>query len=474
MRTLSLYILFVSVTAGPVALRAQVNLVPNPSFENTLCCPNGGANWQCTQGWNNVNLIPSGPGTWGTPDFYHPCGNGQTAPPATFSGTCAAQDGGAMFGLGLYNVPYPDYREYLACELTCSLMPGTTYTLSFWITNGTGIKSPWTISNFGANFSAAPLTQSGWSLISLIPQCEITNNIASTSWVQYTFTVQPTSAWKFLTLGVFRSDSNNNPVQSFPNPGGPASVYAYYFIDNVMMLGPTSTGSISVTGAPSQTICSGNSVTLTASGAGTFTWSNLVQGSLNIVTPTVTTVYTVTGGNGGCSGNEASTTVSVASSPALSITGNTLLCKGHPAQSATLTVAGAATYSWNINSTNPSIIVSPASSYTYVVTGSNGGPCPATLSVAVNVVTCTTVDESRGTDDILIYPLPMSTELIVEYGTRDEPAIRIFNTLGQTIEVAFTSSDRRLRFDFTSLPRGLYWLVWRRGDKSFVRKIVKE
>jgi hypothetical protein len=347
-------------------------------------------------------------------------------------------------------------------------MPGNTYTLSFWITNGTGIKSPWTISNFGANFSAAPLTQSGWSLINLAPQCEITSNVASNNWVQYTFTVQPSSPWKFLTLGVFRPDNNNNPVQSFPNPGGPASVYANYFIDNIQVLGPSQTGSISISAAPSLSICSGNSATLAASGPGTFTWSNMVQGSLNIVSPTVTTVYTVSSGNVNC-GNVGSATVNVAPPLFVNIAGTLKICKG---QTTTLTASGATSYTWNTNSNSQSIAVSPQVTTTYVVTGSNG-TCTAMSSIPVVVFTCTSIQETEASD-VLIYPLPVVNELVVEYGIHEEPGIKIFTSLGQTVEVPSSSSDRRLRFDFTSLPRGLYWLMWKRGNKSFVRKIVKE
>jgi hypothetical protein len=58
-------------------------------------------------------------------------------------------------------------------------------------------------------------------------------------------------------------------------------------------------------------ICSGQSVTLTSSGANTFTWSNSSTGNNSVVSPTVNTTYTVTGTDvNGCN-NFATVTQSV-------------------------------------------------------------------------------------------------------------------------------------------------------------------
>ncbi|MDB5283696.1 MAG: hypothetical protein JWO06_2771, partial [Bacteroidota bacterium] len=70
-----------------------------------------------------------------------------------------------------------------------------------------------------------------------------------------------------------------------------------------------------VTVSPDVTICLGDSTTLTAGGASTYTWSppyalNTVFGATVIAYPSVTTTYTVTGNNLGCS-NAASVKVTV-------------------------------------------------------------------------------------------------------------------------------------------------------------------
>lgn len=50
----------------------------------------------------------------------------------------------------------------------------------------------------------------------------------------------------------------------------------------------------------STVICAGSTVTLTASGANTYTWDNGNTGSTNVITPTTTTNYTVTGTSSPC------------------------------------------------------------------------------------------------------------------------------------------------------------------------------
>lgn len=57
------------------------------------------------------------------------------------------------------------------------------------------------------------------------------------------------------------------------------------------------------------TICVGQSAIITASGATTYTWSNLSNSNSITVSPTVTSNYTVTGSTGNCSGISISTVV---------------------------------------------------------------------------------------------------------------------------------------------------------------------
>lgn len=98
---------------------------------------------------------------------------------------------------------------------------------------------------------------------------------------------------------------------------------------------------------------------------------------------TLTTAYTVSVSNAnGCSATGAKT-LSVNPLPVVSISGNTAVCTGG---SAVLTASGATTYSWNTSASTSTISVSPVTTTTYSVLGTNSSNCSntATFTVAVN------------------------------------------------------------------------------------------
>lgn len=132
------------------------------------------------------------------------------------------------------------------------------------------------------------------------------------------------------------------------------------------------------------TICAGLPATLTASGGGTYNWSNSLGSNAGItVSPTQTTTYTVTvTGAGNCTAT-ATQTVSVQAAPTAVVTGNSTICSG---ESTTLTANGGNTYTWgNGLGSNAAITVSPLATTTYNVTVSIGANCSATATKTVTV-----------------------------------------------------------------------------------------
>lgn len=126
-------------------------------------------------------------------------------------------------------------------------------------------------------------------------------------------------------------------------------------------------------------ICPGDSFTLTPSGAATYTFS----GGSNIVSPTTTTNYSVTGTSSlGCvSAQPAVATVSVVNILTVTISGVTDICIGN---STTLTANGANLYSWNTGDNGNTIVVTPSTSTTYTVVGTSG-TCADSSTALVNV-----------------------------------------------------------------------------------------
>ncbi|MBP7810501.1 MAG: T9SS type A sorting domain-containing protein [Bacteroidia bacterium] len=119
----------------------------------------------------------------------------------------------------------------------------------------------------------------------------------------------------------------------------------------------TVTPLFSVSGNPN--VCSGNSATITASGsATTYSWSTSATTSSIVVSPTVTTTYTVTGSNATCSLVLTQTLAVI--NPTITGTG-TMVCA--PSGTGTLTANGFSTVNWY---SSPTSTVSLLTGNTYV------------------------------------------------------------------------------------------------------------
>jgi len=212
-------------------------------------------------------------------------------------------------------------------------------------------------------------------------------------------------------------------------------------------------------------ICSGNSVTLTASGAPFFLWSNGSSSANIVVTPVQTTTYTVTGISGICTGS-AVVIQSVIATPSISsVTSSSILCAG---DAATLTASGASNYSWMPAGNGNSIVITPSTSTTYTIIGSNG-PCTSSASITQSVVICTSVKEHSFDHKITIYPVPFSDELKIL--SEEKISISVFDNLGKLIlEI---KENENMRFNTSIWSSGIYLLRVTRNDVSENYKLIK-
>ena len=137
-------------------------------------------------------------------------------------------------------------------------------------------------------------------------------------------------------------------------------------------------------------LCQGQQLTLSGSGATTYTWNNgATNGTPFTPSSSGTTVYTVIGTTNGCSGT-ADVSVTVNPSPVVTISPVTAnICAG---QSITLTGAGGAqTYLWNNGITNGVSFIPSLGTVTYTVTGTGANNCTNTANIAVTSTTPPTV-----------------------------------------------------------------------------------
>ena len=245
------------------------------------------------------------------------------------------------------------------------------------------------------------------------------------NWQNITIVVKPNKIIRYLN-GVL-IDSLTNNISSLNNSGFPLSIGARYvanmpgsilgewngLIDDIGIWNRALTpceiqqlyySGISLVSATSlsNVLCSGDSTTLSASGAASYSWApGNLSGSSVTVSPTANTTYTVTGTDANGCVNTATTSVNVNTLPQVNATATSnSICIG---SSATLQSSGALSYAWSPGNLNgDSVIVSPTANTIYTVTGTNANGCVNTATASVNVNALPQVNATTTSNSICI------------------------------------------------------------------------
>jgi hypothetical protein len=217
---------------------------------------------------------------------------------------------------------------------------------------------------------------------------------------------------------------------------------------------------------PHDSVCSGISVTLTASGATSYTWSTGATSANITVTPTITTSYTVTGANA-CI-NTGTTSIKVNPSPTLTVSTTTPICEG---AAATLIASGANTYSWNTGATTSSIMVTPTITTTYTVTGTNPNGCKNTDTLSVVVINCTTgINQLANNSQISIYPNPNNGSFVIETNSTTKQTIQLYDVNGKMVLTQIISGKTNI--DASNLSEGVYNISIIRNEGIVNKRMV--
>ena len=235
-----------------------------------------------------------------------------------------------------------------------------------------------------------------------------------------------------------------------------------------VVVNPTPT--LTVTSTPTA-ICIGQTATLTASGAFSYSWQAVTSPPSITVAPVVATVYSVTGASTVSCKSTETINIIVNSPPTVTITParTGLLCKG---EKMILTASGASTYSWVTPSAQGSTVeVTLQNSVSYFVTGTNTEGCTHTKSFSVSVSNCTGIDEHGGTLQLLsIYPNPSKGELTIS--AEKALDLRVINSLGQTVKLLSLNAENRYSVFVNDLAEGVYFIIDQNGTEQATHKIV--
>ncbi len=217
-----------SFTSCSTVLFAQINLVPNPSFEDTVSCPTYYTQINKSVGWSSYRL---------SPDYFNSCNNTFVGVPNNEPGFQYARTGNSYAGLFTYAKFGFNTREIIGIRLIQPLVTGATYFVSFYvclaigtiqhnniITNRIGLKfftdsfsvsNPVPIDNSADIFTDSLISDTlQWSLIS-------GNFIAD-------------SAYEYIGIGNFFNDSLTTYVLL-----DSSAAFSYYYIDDIYLLKDT-------------------------------------------------------------------------------------------------------------------------------------------------------------------------------------------------------------------------------------------
>lgn len=222
-------------------------------------------------------------------------------------------------------------------------------------------------------------------------------------------------------------------------------------------------------------ICMGQSLTLSASGANTYSWNGVSSGTLGnlIITPSITSIYTLTtlsnSLNTACTAVKM-TTISVLALPSVSVVANkSVTCRYSPV---TLTAIGALTYSWlPLNLTSSQFTFAPLQTITYTVIGTDANGCQNTATATIRVVICdnnTSVDFSIF-ETTRIFPNPAKDHLSIFSETVLQAELVDLNGRSRR-QMEVPVGTTLLMTD--DLSPGIYFLILKKDAQREVRKVL--
>lgn len=351
-------------------------------------------------------------------------------------------------------------------------------------TNTAGVLTLHFYSDVIVQFAGFDISVTCTSSCSGPPPAPAITNMSVCSGNSATLTAAATGTAQWYTS----STASASPVSTntlFVTPS--LSVNTTYYVRDTTACGSSSLVPVNVIVVPTPTlnvastssaICIGKSATLTASSMNTYTWSTNATTSVIVVTPTITTNYTITAKDLLCNttqtgavsiGVNALPTVSMSASGVTTIcaTNGSIALTGSPAGGV---FSGAAVIGSQLSIASPGTFV-PMYSYTNTTTG-----CSNSATTQVIVVNCGSpsgIVSQVSTPGFNIYPNPNTGSFIIETGNNAIKNINVFDVTGRTVYTN-VSDESSILVDINNLTNGIYYVKVNTSESNHVIKIIKQ
>lgn len=225
-------------------------------------------------------------------------------------------------------------------------------------------------------------------------------------------------------------------------------------------------------------ICEGKTATLSATAAGaiSYSWSTGLPIQTIYASPTVNTTYyvsaLVSGSNIACTAvNNIQVTVNQNPS-VFPVADNSTVCVK---ESANITVSGAVSYAWTWgtqSSNASSIVITPSVNTTIIVfvTGTDANGCSSTGTLQLVADACTGLEKIAYSDRLQIYPNPSQGEIHLQFDRATD--LEIITVTGQTVHKISLNEDNGFTTNLSGLSNGIYFVRGQYGTETFSKKIV--
>ncbi len=295
--------------------------------------------------------------------------------------------------------------------------------------------------------------------------------------------------------GVASFTASGANTYSWSNGGGTAASATYAPLSTTIYTvsgttnGCSSKKTVTVTTAPGSTIgimgpnsiCLGSSATLLSFGSAvSYTWSTNANSSSILVTPSVTTVYSLTATTANNCKPSATATLVVNPLPLISIIGSdSVICAD---QQVILNAFGASVYTWSPGGLSGSTaIFIPANSSTFTCVGTDVNGCSDTSSFAVRVSACTGIKALTLNQALYsVFPNPTKGNLFISSGAKEnsEVNLEVMDASGKVVFhqlLLFGATEKNQEVDLAHLAAGTYFVKLKsKQESSETFRIIKE